>query len=227
MPAPDAQSTPAGADVAAAGRTAASVRRRVGLMGGSFDPVHTAHVALASLALSQLGLDEVRWVPVGQAWQKARQLAPAADRLAMVRAATAHEPRFVVDDIEVRRTGPSYTLDTVRALQSAHPGTEWWLIIGQDQCSNLPTWHGWVELLQRVNLAVAGRAAQPVVVPTPVSAALTGPNQLRHLPLPPMDVSSTAIRAHLYAGGSPLELAPDLVVPAVASYIADHHLYAP
>jgi len=87
-------------------------------MGGSFDPVHVAHVALAELALRHLALDEVRWIPVGQAWQKARRLAPAEARLAMVAAATAHEPRFVVDRLEVDRAGPSYTLETVRALQA-------------------------------------------------------------------------------------------------------------
>ena len=78
-------------------------------MGGSFDPVHSAHVALAASALAHLQLDEVRWIPVGQAWQKARRLAPAADRVAMVQAAIAHEPRFVLDLTEVQRDGPSFT----------------------------------------------------------------------------------------------------------------------
>ena len=76
--------------------------RRVGIMGGSFDPVHVAHVALAESALVALRLDEVRWIPVGQPWQKARQLAPAEHRVAMVERAVAHEPRFTVDRIEVR-----------------------------------------------------------------------------------------------------------------------------
>lgn len=201
-------------------------------MGGSFDPVHQAHVALADLALRTLALDEVRWVPAGQPWQKARQLAPAAHRLAMVRAATAHQPRFVVDDTELRRSGPSYTLDTVEALQAAQPDADWWLIIGQDQCANLPTWRGWQALLQRASLAVSGRGDQPLAVPEAVSAALAEPSaaaqpRLQPLNLPPMSVSSTAIRHHLSAGGSPLELTPGLVAPAVASYIADHHLYAP
>jgi nicotinate-nucleotide adenylyltransferase len=203
---------------------------RIGLMGGSFDPIHTGHLALAETALQHLQLDEIRWIPAGQPWQKARQLAPAADRLAMVRAATAHDPRHVVDDIELKRSGPSYTLDTVRALQaegadSAHPRAHWWLIIGQDQCANLPTWHGWTELLSRVALAVAARGDAVVDVPEAVRAAAI--HGIERLPMPLVPVSSTAIRARLSAGESPLDLAPALVPASVASYIADHHLYAP
>ena len=96
--------------------------KRVGLFGGSFDPVHNAHVALATTALAQLGLDELRWIPAGQPWQKARRLAAAADREAMVRLAIAGEPRFVLDRVELRRSGPTFTLDTVRELVAAEPG---------------------------------------------------------------------------------------------------------
>ncbi len=199
---------------------------RIGLMGGSFDPIHTGHLALADAALQHLQLDAIRWIPAGQPWQKTRQLAPAADRLAMVRAATAHDGRHVVDDIELKRSGPSYTLDTVRALQAqAEAGTQWWLVIGQDQCANLPTWHGWAELLSRVGLAVAARGDAVVDVPEAVRAAAI--HGIERLPMPPMPVSSTAIRARLAAGESPLDLAPALVPASVASYIADHHLYAP
>jgi nicotinate-nucleotide adenylyltransferase len=208
--------------------------RRIGLMGGSFDPVHQAHVALAHTALAHLQLDEVRWIPVGQPWQKARQLAPAADRLAMVRLATAHEPRFVVDDIEVARVGPSYTLDTVEALvarhagQGAKPADELFLIIGQDQFANLHTWHGWHELLSLVTLAVACRGDQK---PQASAALQAVPHRMVLLPMPPMTVSSTDIRARL-AQGRPGEnvaqtLAPALVSQAVAGYIANHQLYAP
>ncbi len=204
--------------------------RRIGLMGGSFDPVHQAHVALAKVALDHLQLDEVRWIPVGQPWQKARQLAPAADRLAMVALATAHEPRFVVDDIEVARGGPSYTLDTVKALADRPDGqgAEWFLIIGQDQCANLHTWHGWQELLGLVTLAVACRGDQQ---PKASAALAAVPHRLVRLPMPPMSVSSTDIRARL-SQGRPGEsvaqtLAPALVPEAVAGYIANHQLYAP
>jgi nicotinate-nucleotide adenylyltransferase len=203
--------------------------RRIGLMGGSFDPVHQAHVALAQAALAHLHLDEVRWIPVGQPWQKARQLAPARHRLAMVKLATAHEPRFVVDDIEVLRAGPSYMLDTVKAVldRPEGQGAELFLIIGQDQCANLHTWHGWQQLLGLVTLAVACRGDQ---VPQASAELAAVPHQLVTLPMPPMNVSSTDIRDRL-SQGRPGEsvaqtLAPALVPEAVAGYIANHQLYA-
>ncbi|HZE92934.1 MAG TPA: nicotinate (nicotinamide) nucleotide adenylyltransferase, partial [Rhizobacter sp.] len=124
--------------------------KRIGLFGGSFDPVHIAHVALAQVALTQLALDQVRWVPAGNPWQKERAMTPAVHREAMVRLAIAGEPKFMLDRCELERSGPSYTLDTVRQLQAAHPGAEWFLIIGEDQYAGLHTWNDWTELLQRV-----------------------------------------------------------------------------
>lgn len=193
-------------------------------MGGSFDPVHRAHLELAALALEHLKLDEVRWIPVGQPWQKARQLAAPAHRLAMVEAATADEPRFVVDPIELNRTGPSYTLDTVLELQSrSTQPAQWFLIIGQDQYANLPTWHGWQALLQVVTLAVACRGHDLPVAP----AAMAGLRyKLVELPLPPLEVSSTDIRARLGRGKDPFSLVPELLPHGVARYIATHQLYA-
>lgn len=194
-------------------------------MGGSFDPVHSAHVALAASALQHLPLDEVRWIPVGQAWQKSRQLAPAADRVAMVQAAIAHEPRFVLDAIEVQREGPSFTLDTVRALQAARPEvSEWVLIIGLDQYLNLPSWQGWQELLRRVTLAVATR--EPFE-PEPPEALRALPHRMVHLPMAPQAVSSTEVRERLNLGETPESLAPGLIPLSVARYIANHQLYAP
>jgi len=196
-------------------------------MGGSFDPVHAAHVALADVALRHLQLDEVRWVPVGQPWQKARQLAPATDRVEMVRLATAHEPRFVVDTIEVDRPGPSYTLDTFEALQgqarSQNRPTEWFLIIGQDQLANLPTWHGWQTLVQGLTLAVARRGSATPVPPPELRAMAC---RMATLPMPALTISSTEIRARVSGGGDPMDLAPDMVPKAVARYIANHQLYA-
>lgn len=216
---------------------AGSVGRRVGIMGGSFDPVHRAHVALAESALITLRLDEVRWIPVGQPWQKARQLAPAEHRVAMVERAVAHEPRFTVDRIEVDRAGPSFTIDTVRSLQAAHPDVaEWHLIIGLDQYLNLPTWHGWTELIERVTLAVAtrdegGQGASSAAFPAPFPVAppelATHPHRMVPLPMAPHAVSSTDIRTRLARGETPESLVPTLLSEGVARYIANHQLYAP
>jgi nicotinate-nucleotide adenylyltransferase len=199
--------------------------RRVGLMGGSFDPVHRAHVELAEVALRHLHLHEVRWIPVGLPWQKARQLAAASHRRAMVELATAHEPRFTVDPIELNRDGPSFTCDTVRALQeAATEPTDWFLILGQDQYANFPTWQGWHDLLQALTLAVACRGHDCPAAPM----AMQGLSyRMVALPMPPLSISSTDIRARLVRGDDPLSLAPALVSAPVARYIATHQLYAP
>ncbi len=140
--------------------------RRVGLFGGSFDPPHLAHRALGDLALSHLGLDELRWLPAGQPWQKAaRVLAARAHRLAMLQLLLAGEPRFVIDERELDRAGPTYTIDTVREYAAEHPGTELLLVIGQDQYGRFDTWREWRELLERVTLAVAGRDGNSPAAP--------------------------------------------------------------
>ena len=190
--------------------------KRIGLFGGSFDPVHSAHVALARLALSEMQLDEVRWVPAGQAWQKTAQPVPAEHREAMVRLAIAGEPFFVLERCELQRSGPSFTLDTVRELQAREPGHEWFLIIGEDQYAGLHTWRNWRELLTRVTLAVANR---PGLIAKPHADVERVPHTVVALPM--MDISSTDIRERVSAG-----LGIDNLVPAaVAGYIDQHHLY--
>jgi nicotinate-nucleotide adenylyltransferase len=192
------------------------LKQRIGLFGGSFDPVHNAHLALARTALGELQLDQLRWVPAGNPWQKARRLTPAVHRLAMLRLATAGEPRFAIDDCELKREGPSYTLDTVRELQAAMPGARWFLLIGQDQYHNLHTWHGVEQLLQRVTLAVAQRAGGDDVADARVRDA-----RCIALDLPPLDISATDIRARAAAGRDIAALVP----AAVAQYIHQHRLY--
>lgn len=196
--------------------TAATAPRRIGLFGGSFDPVHNAHVALAHTALHSLALDELRWLPTGQPWQKVRQVTPAVHRVAMVMLAMQGEPRFVLERCEVDRSGPSYMIDTVDTLQAATPGATWFLIIGQDQHAGLHTWHRWRELLARVTLAVAARPGEHAAL-DPEVAALSA----SAVPLPLMDVSSTEIRARVAAG---LPIA-HLVPAPVAGYIDQQALY--
>ncbi len=190
--------------------------KRIGLFGGSFDPVHNAHLALARQALHELQLDELRWVPVGQAWQKSRPLTAAVHREAMLRLAIAGEPRFVLEGCELRRAGPSYTLDTVRELQAATPGAQWFLIIGQDQYVALHTWFGFERLLPLVTLAVAQRPGAQAEADARVRAAA----QVA-LALAPIAVSATELRARLAAGRNIRALVP----PPVALYIRQQGLY--
>jgi nicotinate-nucleotide adenylyltransferase len=194
----------------------AGLTKRIGLFGGSFDPVHNAHLALGRQALAELQLDELRWVPVGQAWQKARVLTPAAQREAMLRLAIDGEPGFVLERCELQRPGPSYTLDTVRELQAEAPDARWFLVIGQDQYAGLHTWVGFEQLLARVTLAVARRPDANNAVDARLRAA---PHVA--LALPPMSVSATDIRRRVAAGMDISALVP----PAVALYIHQHRLY--
>ena len=192
---------------------------RVGLLGGSFNPPHLGHLALARVACSHLRLDELLWVPAGQPWQKAGQpMAPAGHRAAMVAALIEGEPRMRLDERELRRDGPSYTLDTVRELQAERPEVDLFLILGQDQYAGLHTWRQPAALLAAVTLAVAARDGQA----PQASALLAGlPHRPEILPLPRLDVSASGVRAAL-AAGQPVHR---MVGEAVARYIDQHHLY--
>ncbi|MBL8351171.1 MAG: nicotinate (nicotinamide) nucleotide adenylyltransferase [Burkholderiaceae bacterium] len=194
---------------------------RIGLLGGSFDPPHLAHLALARVAMQALALDELRWLPAGAPWQKAgRTMAPTGHRVAMLTALLADEPRQVVDERELRRSGPTFTIDTVRELQAERPGCDWFFILGQDQYGRFDTWRDWRELLQRLTLAVAARAGH---APQPPAALAALPHRVVALPLPRLDISATEIRARA-AAGQPVAA---LVGEPVARYIARHHLYTP
>jgi nicotinate-nucleotide adenylyltransferase len=196
--------------------------RRIGLLGGSFDPPHLAHRALGALAMQQLGLDELRWLPAGAPWQKAgRRMADGAHRVAMLRALLDRAPGHVVDDREITRGGATYTIDTVRELQTEEPGADWFFILGQDQYGRFDTWRDWPELLQRLTLAVAGRDGQP---PTPPAALAAVPHRVVALPLPRHDIAASDIRHQLAAGVPAAQLVP-LVGTAVAGYIDQHLPY--
>ncbi len=195
--------------------------RRIGLLGGSFDPPHRAHRALADLALQALALDVLLWVPAGQPWQKAgRRLADARHRLEMVRLIAAGQPRFLIDERELRRNGATFTVDTVRELAAEHPQAECFLVIGQDQYARFDTWREWREILACVTLAVAGRDGRP---PSAPQALREVAHRVHVLPLPDLPVASTAVRQAAAQGHA---IQPD-VGPAVAGYIAAHHLYEP
>ena len=192
---------------------------RIGLLGGSFDPPHLAHLALARTALQALQLDELWWLPAGQPWQKAgRALEAGPHRAAMVRLLIEGEPRFRLDERELRRVGPTYTVDTVRECRAEQPAAAWFLILGQDQYGRLDTWHAWRVLLAEVTVAVAARSGHR---PAPPAALVGHPHRLEVLPLPDMPVSSSALRDALAQGA---DVSP-MVGTAVAGYIVRHHLY--
>jgi nicotinate-nucleotide adenylyltransferase len=191
--------------------------KRVGILGGAFDPPHLAHVAMAMAAIEQYQLDELRIIPTGDAWHKPRNLSPGAVRLEMARLAFADLQGAVVDDIEIKRQGPSFTFETLRALQSQFPESQFFLFVGEDQGKALGTWREIVEIAQRAIICVAERET-----PEP-----TGPDAPTHdiptqtLKLPPLPHSATEVRTRV-AHGQPIDA---LVPKAVALYIDSHHLY--
>lgn len=206
-------------DGAAAQATGSAAGRRIGLFGGSFNPPHLGHLALARCARDHLGLDELRWLPAGAPWQKPAQgLVSGADRSAMVRALLAEEPGMQLDERELHRAGPSYTRDTVAELRAEQPGGELWLVIGQDQYANLATWRDAAQWRALVQFAVAARDGQE---PRPPTGWDAGNHRRVVLPMPEHPISATRIR-QMIAAGQPVS---SLVGPEVARYIDQHRLY--
>jgi len=195
-------------------------RRRIGVLGGAFDPPHLAHEALLQYAVAELALDELRVIPTGLAWHKTRPLSAPEHRLAMAQLAFAQVPKVTVDAQEISRSGPSYTIDTLRGLALSESGAEWFLIMGADQAAALTTWRSWQEILQIATICVADRR-DSTGGSTHFDAEKLFPARFFHLKMPALTVSATQIRAMISAGLS----ADTLVSQAVARYIATHHLY--
>lgn len=210
----------------------------IGLLGGSFDPIHVGHLQLARDALAHLPLDEVRFVPAAQPWQKDR-VTDAAHRVRMVELAIAHEPRCVIDPLEIGRGGLTYTVDTLRALRAGPwRDASLVLIMGSDQFERFDTWRGWQAIADLAHLAVARRAGVAMQLEAQLAsfsrARHVGPADLAHrpaggvveFPMTPVDASATEAR-QLLAAPSPdadRRLAR-LLSPAVLDYIRAHRLY--
>lgn len=192
-----------------------SSERRIGLLGGTFDPIHVGHLAIADQAFDELRLEAVLFVPAGRPWQKAA-VASAEDRCAMVQLAVAGRPGFRVSRVEVDRDGPTYTVDTLRALHAQDPDVEWWFLTGADALAGLDSWHEPDEVMRLAKFAVAARPG----------ATVTEELSVRGLPVTVLDVdefdiASTDIRERLGRG----EAIDGLVPPEVEAYIRAHGLY--
>jgi len=189
--------------------------KRIGLFGGSFNPPHRAHRALAELAIQALELDELVVMPAGQPWQKVGlQLAAGRHRAAMLALQMAGMDKVVISTLELDRDGPSYSIDSLNALRQ--PEQDWFLVIGQDQYARLSSWRRVEELLAACTLAVAARAHQQVQA----DPALP-PHRRVVLHLPADAVSSSQVRALLARD----EDITELVGPEVAGYIAETYIY--
>jgi nicotinate-nucleotide adenylyltransferase len=190
----------------------------IGILGGTFDPPHAGHVAAAVAAHKQLGLDEVRIIPAGQApLRTGAPVASAADRVAMCRLAFAEHPWAVVDDRETRRAGTSWSVDTARELAREHPDALRVWVLGADQLARLDRWKDVVELCGLVEFAVLSRDGISTLPPPSLAAVI----RLTVLKAPEVQVSSTALREALRRGDSPRNGLP----LGVARHIDERSLY--
>jgi nicotinate-nucleotide adenylyltransferase len=203
----------------------------IGILGGTFDPIHHGHLRPAQEALQKLALTEVRFVPGGHPPHRPAPVATSAQRLAMVELAIRGVPDFRVDDRELRRAGPSYTVLTLESLRAELGGVPLCLLIGMDQFRGFESWHRWQEIPELAHIAVLSRpGTRPGTLPAWAKARVaedhsvlqrTPAGRLVFLDVSPQDISGSRIRTVLAQGGSVAGMLPE----AVLEYIQANHLY--
>jgi nicotinate-nucleotide adenylyltransferase len=194
----------------------------MGIFGGTFDPIHYGHLRTAFELLEILRLPEMRFMPAGNPPHRERTVADNATRLAMVRAATTGQPGFTVDDREMHKTGPSYSVETLAELRAEYPERPLCLIVGMDAFLGLPKWHQWRELLTLAHLVVAHRPGWRAPTMGPLGEMLVdrGTGAVFDLhenvagriyihAVTQLEISSTDVRALIHAGRDPRFLMPD------------------
>jgi nicotinate-nucleotide adenylyltransferase len=191
---------------------------RVGILGGAFNPPHIGHLVCAQEALVQLELDQVVFVPVGQAPHRELEHDPGPEtRLELVELAIADDARFAASRIEIERSGPSYTVDTLRELRAAAPDDELFLILGGDQAAALPDWHEPEEVLELAQVAVVERTTWSRNAIGIKVGRLKGAERIRYLDMPMIQVSSSSIRRRIAAGQPIRYLVPDRVANQIGA----------
>jgi nicotinate-nucleotide adenylyltransferase len=196
----------------------------IGIFGGTFDPIHHGHMRSAFELLQSLRLAEVRFLPAGNPPHRDETTAPPELRLAMVQAAVADQPGFVVDDREIRRTGMSYSVDTLTELRNENPDRSLCLLLGMDAFIGLPNWHRWRDLLDLTNIVVVNRPGwkAPAMGPLGTEMVDRGTGSIRDLhdhkagriyvhAVTQLEISSTELRQLIVSGRDPRYLVPDPV----------------
>ncbi|MCS6800694.1 MAG: nicotinate-nucleotide adenylyltransferase [Chloroflexota bacterium] len=196
---------------------------RLGVLGGTFDPVHLGHLIVAESAREAAQLDRVLFVPAGQPWHRGeRPHASAADRLAMVERAIAGNPAFAVSRVDIDRPGPTYTVDTLEALRRQYPDAALILLLGQDALAQFASWREPARIAQLGEIVAFARPGAPPIDLAALHPAIPdAPLRVRFLDSPQIGISATMIRARVQAGHSIRYLTPDPVV----AYIAQRRLY--
>jgi nicotinate-nucleotide adenylyltransferase len=193
--------------------------RRIGVMGGTFDPIHHGHLVAASEVQSWFGLDEVVFVPTGAPWQKSdRKVTPAEDRYLMTVIATASNPRFWVSRVDIDRGGPTYTIDTLRDLSQQLPAADLYFITGADALADIFTWRDADELFAMAQFVGCTRPGFPM---DPETLGKIPSDRVTMVEVPALAISSTDVRRRTMRGEPVWYLVPDGVV----QYIAKHQLY--
>ena len=187
---------------------------RLGVMGGTFDPIHHGHLVAASEVAAALNLDEVIFVPTGEPWQKS-DVTASEHRYLMTVIATASNPRFKVSRVDIDRAGPTYTVDTLGDIQAAYPGAELFFISGADAIAQILTWKEIDQLWDLAQFVAVSRPGHRLKIPNAPAGAIST------LEIPALAISSTDIRARVEAEKPVWYLVPDGVV----QYIAKHELY--
>ena len=216
------------------GKQAATPGEPLAIFGGTFDPVHYGHLRCADEARRKLGLENLFLLPAGSPPHRDAPQATASQRLAMLELARAEFPRLLIDDREVRRSGPSYMVDTLQELRSEFPHRPLLLLLGQDAANQLHGWSRWKRLFELAHLVVLTRPAAQTSYPRELAEQIrprlaSGASQLRdslhgrvlHLEVSPVDISATEIKAAIAAGRRPAAMMP----AAVLAYITDKRLY--
>ncbi len=208
--------------------------RRIGVMGGMFDPVHNAHLEAAKVAMQVLQLDALNMVPCHVPNHRNAAQASAQDRLQMLRLATAQMPKVFVDDRECQREGVSYTVDTLASIASEHPGAMLVLVLGIDAFATLPKWHHWQAIFALANVLVLDRPGVPAEIDEALELDLqyrevssvdrffsVPQGRIWRLQEPKLEISSTAVRENLHSNSQSTALIPAVV----ADYISSNALY--
>ena len=196
-------------------------RVKLGVLGGTFDPLHYGHLALARTAVEHYRLSRLVIVPAGKPWQKSEwRISAASERLEMVKLAVASQQGFEVSSLEVNRCGPSYTVNTLIALAGLYPGAEFLLVLGADVLANFLHWYRPRRILELAQIVAARRPTFEGMEALDDVATQLG-SRLSWLPMPPIDISSTDIRRRVVAGRTIKGLVP----PAVEEFIRHHSLY--
>lgn len=208
----------------------------IGIFGGTFNPIHNGHLALAQTVLDTLHCTQIRFIPAAVPPHKETPAVTAQHRAAMVKLAIQSHPKFVLDTCELDRQGPSYTIETLHLLHTRFPDQALCLIMGQDSYLKLPTWHRWLELLEYCHLLVVHRADHEKTLTlhaehegqfvdisqTPHAFAAEAHGLISFLSVTPPDISSTRIREQL---SQAVVTVQDHIPPAVWQYIKENRLY--